>query len=130
MKTRYDLILGHTQPEPPPGCLLVDATGAPALRDPELRLPPFNWLIWSVSFLWSIWLVWFNQINKINQTNQLNETDQTTRQRFSYAGNVRRFRKCGERETHALMAGALRLFSVVGAWFILKVVQVVVGNGP
>ena len=27
------------------------------------------------------------------------------------------------------MASALKLFSVVGAWFILKVVQVVVGNG-
>jgi hypothetical protein len=35
-----DVILEHTQPEPPPGCLSVNATGAPALRDPELRLPP------------------------------------------------------------------------------------------
>jgi len=42
-----DFILGHTQPEPPPGCqppgcLHVNAKGAPALRDPELRLPPLS----------------------------------------------------------------------------------------
>jgi hypothetical protein len=36
-----DLILGHTQPELP-GCLRVNATGAPAPRDPELRLPPYS----------------------------------------------------------------------------------------
>jgi hypothetical protein len=34
------VILGHTQPELP-GCLRVNATGAPAPRDPELRLPSF-----------------------------------------------------------------------------------------
>ena len=46
--TQHDVILGQTQPEPPPGCqtlgwLLVNAMGAPALRDPELRLPPYRW---------------------------------------------------------------------------------------
>ena len=32
--------------------------------------------------------------------------------------------------TQAFMADALRLFSVVGAWLILKVVQAVMKNGP
>ena len=45
--TQHDVILGQTQPEPPPGCqtlgwLFVNATGAPAPRDPELRLPPLS----------------------------------------------------------------------------------------
>ena len=43
--TQHDMIRGYAQPEPPPGCqtlgwLLVNAMGAPAPRDPELRLPP------------------------------------------------------------------------------------------
>ena len=44
-ETNGNVILEQTQPDPPSGCephdrLSVNATGAPALRDPELRLPP------------------------------------------------------------------------------------------
>jgi len=50
-ETNGNLILEQTQSESPPdcespGCLSVDATGAPALRDPEPRLPPSMARFW------------------------------------------------------------------------------------
>jgi hypothetical protein len=74
------LILGHTQPELP-GCLRVNATGAPAPRDPELRLPPsLVHLVSLVCLLYLVCLVFWlnesNQINQINKTNQMNQTNQ------------------------------------------------------
>ena len=46
--------------------------GAPAPRDPELRLPPFNWSIWFVWFGWSR-----NYVNQRDQINEADEIDQT-----------------------------------------------------
>jgi len=43
------------------------AQGAPALRDPELRLPPLH----LVSLVYLVCLVfWFDEMNHINQINE------------------------------------------------------------
>src|SRR5262245_6274172 len=84
LNTQYDVIMGHTQPEPPPGCqalgwLLVNAMGAPAPRDPELRLPPS--LVRLVALVYLVHLVCLILglgKNQINETNQMNPTDETT----------------------------------------------------
>ena len=94
MKTHSDLILGHTQPEPPPGCqapccLPVNAMGAPAPRDPELRLPPFLvHLVYLVCLVSLVYLVSLVQPKKRDKPNKPDEPDRPASEIASSRGKV------------------------------------------